>query len=165
MKILIIGSTGYRERFKAEKTKLESSGHTVLIPGFDDQPFLNELALCEHNRLLMKEADEVRVIWDGRSVGTVFDFGMVFAMRKPVRIVYIEPKTIAGVMRRYAATFKKADRERRVKRAVERARDFLPIVEDGKIHFTREALIFIVIATALLWWLIFYLGTLVGGLL
>ena len=64
MKIVLIGSTGYREK-----------------------------------------ADEVHVIWDGRSVGTVFDFGMAFALRKPIKIVYIEPKTITGVMKLYAAAF------------------------------------------------------------
>lgn len=165
MKIVLIGSTGYRERFQAEKTKLESKGHKVWLPAFDDQPFFSELALCEHNRLLIKEADEVRVIWDGRSVGTVFDFGMAFAMRKAVRIVYIEPKTIAGVMKLYAGTIKKKELGRRIKNVSKRVKEFLPFVEDGKIHFTKEALIFIVVTTALLWWLVFLLGSFVGRLL
>lgn len=107
MKIVLIGSTGYRNRFEVEKNILEAMGHEVSMPAFDDHPVFNELELCEYNRSLIEEADEVRVIWDGRSMGTVFDYGMAFAMKKPLRIVYIEPKTIAGVMKLYAATFQK----------------------------------------------------------
>ncbi len=107
MKIVLIGSTGYREKFDVQKAIFTSMGHEVSIPAFDDHPVFNELELCEYNRLLIEEADEVHVIWDGRSVGTVFDFGMAFALRKPIRIVYIEPKTIAGVMKLYAKAFQR----------------------------------------------------------
>lgn len=107
MKIVLIGSTGYREKFEVQKAIFSSMGHEVMMLAFDDHPVFNELELCEYNRLLIEEADEVHVIWDGRSVGTVFDFGMAFALRKPIRIVYIEPKTIAGVMKLYAEAFSK----------------------------------------------------------
>ena len=105
MKIVLIGSTGYRNRFEVEKSILEAMGHEVSIPAFDDHPVFNELQLCEYNRILIEEAEEVHVIWDGRSVGTVFDFAMAFALRKRVKIVYIEPKTISGVMKLYAQAF------------------------------------------------------------
>ena len=107
MKIVLIGSTGLRNRFEVEKNILEAMGHEVSMPAFDDHPVFNELQLCEYNRLLIEEADEVYVIWDGRSIGTIFDFAMAFALRKPLKVVYIEPKTIAGVMKLYAQAFQK----------------------------------------------------------
>ena len=74
----------------------------MFIPAFDDTRGMDELQMCAHNRGLIEMADEVHIIWDARSVGTVFDFGMAFALRKKVRIIYIERKTIAGVMYKYA---------------------------------------------------------------
>lgn len=165
MKIVLIGSTGLLEKFEIQRAMLHSMGHEVSMPAFDNHPFFNELELCEYNRLLIEEADEVHVIWDGRSVGTVFDFGMAFALKKPVQIVYIESKTIAGIMRLYAKQFhKRQEAERRLKRIMEQSRVFIPYVSDGKIHFTREALLFVVVVTAFLWWLIYRLGVFVGSL-
>jgi hypothetical protein len=47
------------------------------------------------------------MIWNRRSVGAIFDFGMLFMAGKPFRIIYFEPKTFEGVMRKYEARFKK----------------------------------------------------------
>jgi nucleoside 2-deoxyribosyltransferase len=101
MKITIIGSTQYRDKFLAHKKTFEDVGHDVRIPAFDDHPNCDELMVCEHNRGLIEWADEVHIIWDQRSLGTVFDFGMAFALRKPIKIIYMEPKTIRGVMELY----------------------------------------------------------------
>ena len=105
MKITIIGSTQYLERFETLKGKLEAEGHEVKIPAFDHHPEFDELQVCEYNRSLIEWADKIYCIWDQRSVGTVFDFGMVFAMKKPLEIYYIELKTFAGVMRKYEEKF------------------------------------------------------------
>ncbi len=102
MKILIIGSTQYLQKFIDLKNKLEKEKHIVKTPIFDDNPLFNELELCEYNRDLIKWADKIYLIWDGRSVGAIFDFGMLFALEKPLIIEYIEPKTITGVIKRYA---------------------------------------------------------------
>lgn len=102
MKIVIIGSTQYKEKFLNIKTVLEAEGHEVKLPAFDENPFLDDLGVCEYNRDAIEWADEVRMIWDRRSMGTVFDFGMVFALRKPFKIEYLEEKTFEGVMRKYA---------------------------------------------------------------
>jgi nucleoside 2-deoxyribosyltransferase len=101
MKIAMIGSTHYTELFKEHKRNMEVQGHDVKLPAFDDHLELDELGVCEYNRELIEWADEVHIVWDQRSMGTVFDFGMAFAMRKPIRVVFIEPKTFAGVMRKY----------------------------------------------------------------
>lgn len=101
MKITLIGSTQYKEKFLQLKATLASEGHDVRIPAFDDLSGLDDLGVCQYNRDLIEGADEVRMIWDNRSPGTIFDFGMVFALRKPFKIEYLEEKTFAGVMRKY----------------------------------------------------------------
>jgi nucleoside 2-deoxyribosyltransferase len=101
MKIVIIGSTQYLNKILKHKEKLETEGHEVLIPAFDDHVEFNELEICEYNRELIKQADRVDIIWDRRSMGTLFDFGQAFALEKPVKIIYLESKTLWGVMKRY----------------------------------------------------------------
>ena len=104
MRIAIIGSSQYRDRFVRHKAEMEILGNEVRIPAFDDFIGYNELQVCAYNRDMIKWADEIHVIWDQRSMGTVFDFGMVFMAEKPIRIVYIEPKTLKGVMELYEKT-------------------------------------------------------------
>ena len=102
MKIAIIGTTSYLEKMENHKRiLLDSFGrHYIRLPRFDSDG-LNELEICEKNREMIEWADEVHIFWDQRSMGTVFDFGMCFALRKPVKVIYLEPKTMAGVMKRY----------------------------------------------------------------
>ena len=57
--------------------------------------------MCKHNRSLLEQADEIHVIWDQRSLFTIFDLGMAFALRKKLRVIFLEPKTFAGVMRKW----------------------------------------------------------------
>jgi len=101
MKIALIGSTQYKDKFIEHKAKLEKDGHEVRIPAFDDHPDFDELDVCKYNREAIKWADRVDMIWDQRSSGTVFDFGMLFMAEKPLRIVYMERKTFRGVMEKY----------------------------------------------------------------
>lgn len=108
MKVTIIGSTQYQDKIREHAQKLRKEGHTVFIPAFDDHPELDELGVCEYNLALIEKSDEVHIVWDQRSYGTVFDFGMSFALRKPIRIIYLEPKTMAGVMRKYERKHQKS---------------------------------------------------------
>lgn len=101
MKVVIVGSTQYLERINQHADKLRQAGYEVLIPAFDNHIELDELGVCEYNRKLIEKADEVHIVWDQRSFGTMFDFGMAFALKKKVTIIYLEPKTFAGVMRKY----------------------------------------------------------------
>ena len=101
MKIALIGSTQYRGRFLEHKVLMEKEGHEVRIPAFDDHVSMDEIEVCRYNLRMIKWADEVHIIWDQRSAGTIFDFGMTFALGKPIRIVYLEPKTFKGVMEKY----------------------------------------------------------------
>jgi len=101
MIITIIGSTQFQIKMWAHKKSMEMEGHRVYLPVFDD--FNGDaLALCARNRELIEAADEIHVFWDQRSTGTIFDFGMAFALRKKVRIIYMEEKTFRGVMEAYA---------------------------------------------------------------
>jgi len=106
MKIMVIGSTQYLEKIKEYAEDLKKRGFEVLIPAFDNEVSLNELQLCEYNRSLMEQADEVHIIWNQRSMGTIFDFGMAFAMRKPIKVAYLENKTFAGIMHKYESQSK-----------------------------------------------------------
>lgn len=99
-KIAIIGSTKYYDQMTSYAIGLEHEGYCVRLPKFDFDD-LSELEICEKNREMIEWADEVHIFWDRRSLGTIFDFGMAFALRKPIKIVYLEPKTFENLMRQY----------------------------------------------------------------
>jgi len=101
MKIFIIGSTAYQDRIKKYAKQLRMGGHEVLIPVFDSMKDSTVLDILTENRRLMRLADEVHMIYDGRSDGTKFDFGMCFAMEKPLTIVYISSKHLIDGMYEY----------------------------------------------------------------
>jgi hypothetical protein len=84
---------------------MEYEGHEVKIPAFDSHPEWNELQIVGYNKALIKWAERIDIIWDGRSFGTWGDFCMAFALDKPVKIIYIEPKTIIKVVEQYATKF------------------------------------------------------------
>lgn len=106
MKIALIGSTQYINKFIDVKKRLEREGHTVLMPAFDNYGGMNELEVCKYNRSMIKKVDEIHVIWDNRSSGTIFDMGMCFALRKKIIIEYIESKTFENLFRLYEQQFK-----------------------------------------------------------
>jgi nucleoside 2-deoxyribosyltransferase len=105
MNIAIIGSTGYQEMMREHAEKLYVVGDEVRTPAFDCSQ-LNELGLIAYNRELIEWADEVHIFYDNRSSGTIFDFGMCFALRKPIKIIFLQPKTFANAMRQYEAECK-----------------------------------------------------------
>ena len=107
MKAVIIGSHRYKEKIEELKKELEKQYYKVKIPAFDYHPEFNELEICTYNKKLIKWADVIYIIWDRRSCGTVFDFGMAFALGKKVVVHYLEPKVIENVMVQYAETFNK----------------------------------------------------------
>ena len=102
MKIMIIGTTSYLDKMKQYKFEMELlQGNKVRIPALDSRPDLNELGICLNNLDGIKWADEIHVFWDKRSQGTIFDFGMAFALNKPLKIIYLEPKTFVNLMKQY----------------------------------------------------------------
>jgi len=107
MRIAIIGSTQYLSKFVSHKKEMESEGHEVRIPALDDKPLLNELGICEYNRNMIEWADRIDIIYDGRSIMTLFDFGMAFMANKPIKIVFYEPKAVKNVFFQYEEQNKK----------------------------------------------------------
>jgi hypothetical protein len=98
--IFIIHSKGLTNKASELAEKLRAEGHTVYIPGLQTKQDSDELTIATTNREAMREADEVRVIWDGTSHGVIFDLGMAFAMEKPLKLEYVIPKTMTGLMQR-----------------------------------------------------------------
>jgi len=65
--------------------QLETLGHQVYWPARDtDQVDPTGLRICKDNRGGIENADEVHVIWDGQSQGSIFDLGIAFAMHKHI---------------------------------------------------------------------------------
>lgn len=105
MKIAIIGSTQYLDRMKEHRSILlfQYPCYWVRLPVLDQHPELDELGILTVNREMIEWADEVHVLWDQRSMGTMFDFGMAFALRKHIKIVFLEPKTFTNALKQYEA--------------------------------------------------------------
>ena len=100
MKIAIIGSTSYQKKMKNWKWTLEQEGHTVKMPTFDSHD-KNELEICFENKNNIEWAEQIHIMWDRRSTGTIFDFGMCFMAEKPVKIIYINPKSFENLFKAY----------------------------------------------------------------
>ena len=114
MKITLIGTHAYRNKITEYKSRLESEGHEVKIPAFDLHPEFNELQILEYNLGVIAWADRVDIFWDQRSFGTVFDFGMTFALGKPIKVVYLESKTFKNAMMQYEEKHKEMAERRRI---------------------------------------------------
>jgi hypothetical protein len=101
MKIAFLGSTVYKDQMEAKKIELIQAGHEVKIPAFNRFKGWDELQVCLYNRANIEWADEIYIWWDNRSPGFIFDFGMLFYAKKKIHIVYLEPKTFAGLLEKY----------------------------------------------------------------
>ena len=102
MKILIIGSTTYLDSMIKYKDRriLLLNGDEIRIAEFDSFKG-SEYAMCSLNRSNIEWADEIHILWDGRSTGTIFDIGMCFALRKKIKIVYLESKSFINFVKEF----------------------------------------------------------------
>lgn len=101
---MLIGSTAYRDKMKKYSEEKAKEGDICLMPAFDDHPAdVQELQICANNLMAMEHCDVVHIFWDGRSTGTIFDLGMAFALRKPVKLVYLNSKTMQNLFMQYSA--------------------------------------------------------------
>mgnify|MGYP002637089847 CR=1 FL=1 len=105
MKIAIIGSTGLTPRMFEHKMELEAKGHTVTMPTFDDDE-TEAIKILQGNREKIAGADQVHLIWDGRSPGTILDIGITIGLYRPLKIIYLEPKTMPDIAKKYAEEWK-----------------------------------------------------------
>ena len=84
MKIFIAHSSGmYKQALEYE----EEIGIPCYIPIRDTDQSGPEVKILKQNLEGMKPCDEVHVIWDLSSLGTIFDIGMAYALGKPIKIV------------------------------------------------------------------------------
>ena len=66
-------------------TRLEIGGNSVHWPYRDtNQDDDTGLKICQDNLKAIQEADEVHIIWDGKSQGCLFDLGIAFALGKKI---------------------------------------------------------------------------------
>jgi len=98
MKIAILGSTRYKSEIEQYVRDIEGEQIRVRTATFDSKN-LSELETCKRNRDVIEWADEVRFMWDGQSMGVVFDFGVCFALRKKVKMIYENKRTFSNLFK------------------------------------------------------------------
>ena len=93
MKIFIAHSLGLTSKAIKHAEALEAEGYETYVPGRDTPQHLCAKEIYKRNVEAIREADEVHVIWDGTSQGTLFDLGAAYALGKPILIVYVKMRT------------------------------------------------------------------------
>ncbi len=77
----------YQEEIETQVKYLEEQGNKVYWPLRDTSQNASELEICKTNLFAMQNSDIVYIIWDGNSQGVLFDLGMAFVLRKPIRTI------------------------------------------------------------------------------
>jgi len=88
VKVYIACSTGLKEKVDVYVAALKSKGHSVFNPIYGSKENLVTHDILNINLDAIKQCDEVHVIWDGSSYGTIFDLGNAYALHKPIKIIY-----------------------------------------------------------------------------
>lgn len=96
--VFIIHSRGQTLQAAELAEQLRSEGYRVYVPGKQTKQDTDELSIATENREAMKNADEVRIFWDGTSHGVIFDLGMAFAMQKKIKLEYADSKSMRNLM-------------------------------------------------------------------
>lgn len=98
MRIFVICSVrdGTPKEVADHVEKLEAAGHIVHFPPRDCNQTDDGvgLTICRTHRAAMAQADEVHVHWNPESKGSHFDFGMAFALHKPIHLINMPEKTL-----------------------------------------------------------------------
>ena len=71
------------------------------------------MRICNDNKRAIQLADGIVIAWDGKSHGSLFDFGMVFCLQKRVALIPVpglypvktEGKSFSNMLLAYADTF------------------------------------------------------------
>lgn len=87
MRIFIIHSMGMSDRAIEYGRKLEELGNEIYVPILDTDQTASVSEILRNNLNGVKWADEVHVIWDLSSQGTIFDMGCAYALGKPIFIL------------------------------------------------------------------------------
>lgn len=90
MKVYIAHSLGLSDKVAYYVKFLESLGYMVYFPMRDtQQKGTNAPEVLRANMNGIIWADEVHVVWDGKSYGTLFDLGIAYALRKPIIVIHV----------------------------------------------------------------------------
>lgn len=90
MKVFVICSKGLAERGLQYTHKLEYEGHKVFFPLRDTKQVHTTANAVVHSNLRgIEDVDEVHILWDGSSYGSIFDLGMAYALRKRIKVIYV----------------------------------------------------------------------------
>lgn len=97
-RIFIAHSLEYLERVQAYVKQLEDEGHEVYYPYRDTpQSDVRVVLTCNLKGIIWSE--EVHILWNGSSFGTIFDLGCAYALNRPMKAVYIRPRTWHSVLK------------------------------------------------------------------
>ena len=81
-------SKSLKEQLENHVEKLEKEGYEVYLPMRDtNQDDNTGYRICGDNCEAIEWADVIYVAWDGKSEGGLFDLGMAFALKKPIKII------------------------------------------------------------------------------
>jgi len=77
-----------KEFLERHVEELEELGHQVHYPPRDtNQADSNGINICRQNRKGIYQADIIHIFYNPTSTGSHFDLGMIFAYRKPIRLI------------------------------------------------------------------------------
>ena len=102
MKIFIICpvrnvSDEFKKQIEDYVEEMESRNHMIHYPPRDtDQKDETGIRICTDNKKAIEQADEIHIFYDGKSKGALFDLGMAFALKKPVRAIRIPDEQESG---------------------------------------------------------------------
>ena len=102
MKIFLISPVreideAFKASVEAYVGQIEIGGDIVHWPLRDTKQDADSYSIVEQNRNAIKEADEVRIAWDGKSMGSMLDLGMAHALGKRILpVIGLFPKRTKG---------------------------------------------------------------------
>jgi len=95
---LICPVRGHDRRETEQVVKdLEAQGWDVYWPHRDTNQYDNitgGFRICKDNRKAIREADNIFMVWDGKSKGSLFDAGMAFILEKPLTVIEAPPESL-----------------------------------------------------------------------
>lgn len=83
-----------KEKMEEYINQQEQLGNKVYYPARDTNQSddTGGWRICIDNKCAIREADEVHIFWDDKSIGSIFDLGVAFAFDK--KLIVVNPESI-----------------------------------------------------------------------
>ena len=83
-----------KEKMEEYIKQQEQIGNKVYYPARDTNQLddTGGWRICSDNKRAIRDADEVHIFWDDKSVGSIFDLGVAFALDK--KLIVANPESI-----------------------------------------------------------------------